>query len=55
MEEQRGNELLLHLYLDDAVITIDRFHVQKDCCDAMQQLRVRHRREAQRAEVEARE
>ena len=38
-----------------AVTTIDRFHVQKDCCDAMQQLRVRHRREAQRAEVEARE
>ena len=38
-----------------ATITIDRFHVQKDCCDAMQQLRVKHRREAQRAEVEARE
>lgn len=38
-----------------ATITIDRFHVQKDCYDAMQQLRVRHRREAQRAEVEARE
>lgn len=38
-----------------AQITIDRFHVQKDCCDAMQQLRVKHRREAQRAEVEERE
>lgn len=38
-----------------ATVTIDRFHVQKDCNDAMQQLRVKHRREAQRAEVEARE
>ena len=38
-----------------AIITIDRFHVQKECCDAMQQLRVKHRREAQREEVEARE
>jgi len=38
-----------------ATITIDRFHVQKDCYDAMQQLRVKHRREAQRDEVEARE
>lgn len=38
-----------------AVITIDRFHVQKDCYDAMQQVRVRHRREAQRAEIEARQ
>lgn len=38
-----------------ATITIDRFHVQKDCYEAMQQLRVKHRREAQRADVEARE
>lgn len=38
-----------------ATITIDRFHVQKDCNDALQQLRVKHRREAQRAEVDARE
>lgn len=38
-----------------ATITIDRFHVQKDCYDAMQQLRVKHRREAQRELVEARE
>ena len=38
-----------------ATITIDRFHVQKDCYDAMQQVRIRHRREAQRTEVEARE
>lgn len=38
-----------------ARITIDRFHVQKDCYEAMQQLRVKHRREEQRALVEARE
>ena len=38
-----------------AVITIDRFHVQKDCNDALQQLRIKYRREAQREEVEARE
>lgn len=38
-----------------ATITIDRFHVQKDCNDALQQLRIKHRREAQREEVEARE
>lgn len=36
-----------------ATITIDRFHVQKDCYEAMQQLRVSHRREAQRELVEA--
>lgn len=36
-------------------ITVDRFHVQKDCYEAMQQLRVRHRREEQRALVEDRE
>ena len=38
-----------------ARITVDRFHVQKDCYEAMQQLRVKHRREEQRAMVEARE
>lgn len=38
-----------------ATITVDRFHVQKDCYDAMQQLRVKHRRQAQRELVEARE
>lgn len=38
-----------------ATITIDRFHVQKDCYDAMQQLRVKYRREAQRELVQARE
>lgn len=38
-----------------ASITVDRFHVQKDCYDAMQQLRVKHRREAQRELVEAKE
>lgn len=38
-----------------ARITVDRFHVQKDCCEAMQQLRVKHRREEQRVLVEARE
>lgn len=38
-----------------AIITIDRFHVQKDCYDAMQQLRVKYRRQAQRELIEARE
>ncbi len=38
-----------------ATITIDRFHVQKDCLEAVQQIRIKHRREAQRADVEARE
>lgn len=27
-----------------ATITIDRFHVQKDCCEAMQQFRVKYPR-----------
>lgn len=36
-----------------ATITIDRFHVQKDCCEAMQQLRVKYRRQAQREEAKA--
>lgn len=38
-----------------ATIVVDRFHVQKDCYEAMQQLRVKYRREAQRELVEARE
>lgn len=38
-----------------ARITIDRFHVQKDCYEAMQQLRVKHRREEQKVLIEARE
>lgn len=36
-----------------ATITIDRFHVQKDCSEAMQQLRVKYRRQAQREEAKA--
>lgn len=39
----------------NAVITIDRFHMQKLAIDAMQELRVRHRREALKADVEARQ
>lgn len=38
-----------------ATITVDRFHVQKDCYEAMQQLRVKYRRKAQRELIEARE
>lgn len=38
-----------------ATITIDRFHVMKEVLDPVQQLRIKHRHEAQRAEVEARE
>ena len=38
-----------------AMITLDRFHVQKDCYDAMQQLRISHLKEAKKAEIEARE
>lgn len=38
-----------------AMVTLDRFHVQKDCYDAMQAIRVKHRREAQRQDIEARE
>lgn len=38
-----------------ATITIDRFHMQKLAIDALQELRVQHRREARKADVEARE
>lgn len=38
-----------------ARITVDRFHVQKDCYEAMQQLRVKHRREEQQTLVNVRE
>lgn len=38
-----------------ATITIDRFHVMKEVLEPVQQLRIKHRHEAQRADVEARE
>ncbi len=55
MDFSEGMHSIVQQCFPYAQITIDRFHVQKDCCAAMQQLRVKHRREAQRAEVEARE
>lgn len=39
----------------NARITLDRFHMQQLCTNAMQELRVRARREALKADVEARE
>lgn len=39
----------------NARITLDRFHMQQLCTNAMQELRVRARREAMKADVEARE
>ena len=39
----------------NAMVTLDRFHVQKDCYDAMQAIRVKHRREARLQEIEDRE
>ena len=38
-----------------ATVTLDRFHVQKDCYDALQAIRVRHRREARLQDIEDRE
>ena len=38
-----------------ATITIDRFHVMKEVLEPVQQLRIKHKHEAHRAEVEARE
>lgn len=35
--------------------TIDRFHMQRLCCDALQELRLKLKREAHKKEVEARE
>lgn len=37
-----------------AQITIDRFHMQRLCYEAMQEIRVKHRREALKAEAEGR-
>ena len=50
MDFSEGMHSIVRQCFPYAAITVDRFHVQKDCCDAMQQLRVKHRREAQRAE-----
>lgn len=38
-----------------AMITIDRFHTQQLCTDAMQELRVRLKREERKEDIEARE
>lgn len=39
----------------EAMITLDRFHVQQLCSDAMQEVRMRIKREARKAEIESRE
>ena len=39
----------------NAMVTPDRLHVQKDCYDALQAIRVRHRREARLQDIEDRE
>ena len=39
----------------NATITLDRFHMQQLCTNAMQQIRVKERREALKADAEARE
>ena len=39
----------------NAMITLDRFHMQKLAIDALQELRIRYRREALKADVEARQ
>jgi len=38
-----------------AMITLDRFHTQQLCSEAMQEVRVQIKREAQKADIEARE
>lgn len=38
-----------------AMITLDRFHVQQLCSDAMQEVRLQIKREARKAEIESRE
>lgn len=55
MDMSNSMRLIAKRCFPKAIRTIDRFHIQKLACDALQEMRIAHRWEAIQADTEARE
>lgn len=55
MDMSNSMRLIAKLCFPDARRTIDRFHIQKLACDALQEMRIAHRWDAIQNDTEARE
>jgi len=55
MDFSNSMHVIVETIFPKAMITLDRFHVQQLCSEAMQEVRVKIKREARKAEIETRE
>lgn len=55
MDFSDSMHVIVETIFPKAMITLDRFHVQQLCSEAMQEVRVKIKREARKAEIESRE
>ncbi|MCB5677847.1 transposase, partial [Bifidobacterium breve] len=55
MDMSNSMRLIARRCFPNAMRTIDRFHIQKLACDALQEMRIAHSREATQAETDAKE
>ena len=55
MDMSNSMRLIARRCFPNAIRTIDRFHIQKLACDALQEMRIAHRWDAVQAETDARE
>lgn len=55
MDMSNSMRLIARRCFPNAIRTIDRFHIQKLACDALQEMRIAHRWDAIQADTEARE
>lgn len=55
MDMSNSMHLIAKRCFPKAIRTIDRFHIQKLACDALQQMRITHRWDAIQADIDARE
>lgn len=55
MDMSNSMRLIARRCFPNAIRTIDRFHIQKLACDALQEMRIAHRWDAIQAETDARE
>ncbi len=55
MDFSNSMHIIIETIFPKAMITLDRFHVQQLCSEAMQEVRVKIKREARKEEIETRE
>ena len=55
MDMSNSMRLIARRCFPNAMRTIDRFHIQKLACDALQEMRIAHRWDAIQADTDARE